>query len=787
MAILFKSNIQPLSNIYSLNEGILEDSAFLDQVKGKSAIGIMLDRYKRRTGQNKQLTELQQLQYEEDMYCSLLDDKNELVFGYVMVDGKLKSECRCYNHRCKHFKSCRPDYDLSVMPRPFNHEIINPIAAWEDHHTEQPDDIDFSYLMGNGRSKENNDIVIEFTGDDFSFSVNIDKEKENIQDLVIEASAQKRSLVIAGPGTGKTYTLIKRIQHLIEIQNVDINEMVVLSFSRAAIAEIKQRTISSVDQNEYGYNVIQDVEIRTFDSFATYLLREIEPETDLTGNTYNDRIEMAINCIERNPGLFETAKHIIVDEIQDLVGVRARLVRTILEHSTCGFTFLGDPCQAIYEFQVADSPDKLGSLSFLAWLKDTYNDDLNEINFQRNYRQSHQLAAMGSGVRQSLFKSDERAQVDSLLKTINSIDHLGNIEDFAIRMRLEPDKKYAVLCRDNGKVLRVSKLLRDHNVRHTVQRPSTYKSLDRWIAEVLGKYNRRFMEYDEFLGIYNDLMIQPINGDPIGYWSILKNIEGEGGSRINMDSFSYKFNKTYTMVGGLETVPQTNLVVSTIHRAKGREYDEVILLDNDLNTKHWSSVADEVRNYYVAMTRPKEKLYLSHLDNEYQRLVRSRWVYTGYNRSKKKRFLSSIEVGLERDIELISFVDTNLHGSEEAVLLNQEYICNHVYPGDHVVLVKSNDIHFGPAKYNIFHNGRCIGSMSSLFSDDLFQSLKEVENFYSRENPDYYPKKLNEVYIDNVCSYVVPAIGLNVPEIFRKTMIWNGVYLTGLGRISWEN
>jgi DNA helicase-2/ATP-dependent DNA helicase PcrA len=50
-------------------------------------------------------------------------------------------------------------------------------------------------------------------------------------------------------------------------------------------------------------------------------------------------------------------RHFIIDEYQDLTGIRATLVQRLLEilaagNDDCGFTVLGDPDQAIYDWPI---------------------------------------------------------------------------------------------------------------------------------------------------------------------------------------------------------------------------------------------------------------------------------------------------------------------------------------------------------------------------------------------------------------------------------------------------
>lgn len=48
-------------------------------------------------------------------------------------------------------------------------------------------------------------------------------------------------LVLAGPGSGKTFVITRRIQYLIETQHVDPASILVITFSKAAATEMKQR------------------------------------------------------------------------------------------------------------------------------------------------------------------------------------------------------------------------------------------------------------------------------------------------------------------------------------------------------------------------------------------------------------------------------------------------------------------------------------------------------------------------------------------------------------------
>jgi len=57
---------------------------------------------------------------------------------------------------------------------------------------------------------------------------------------------RKPMLMLAGPGTGKTRTLIARIIFAIENQHIAAEQILALTFSNKAAAEIKQRLFQNI-------------------------------------------------------------------------------------------------------------------------------------------------------------------------------------------------------------------------------------------------------------------------------------------------------------------------------------------------------------------------------------------------------------------------------------------------------------------------------------------------------------------------------------------------------------
>ncbi len=81
----------------------------------------------------------------------------------------------------------------------------------------------------------------------------------------------------AGPGTGKTRTLIKRISSLIE-QNVDPSSILVVTFSNRAAGELTERLVATVP------DAAERIWVGTFHAFGLDLIRRYHDRLGLTPN-----------------------------------------------------------------------------------------------------------------------------------------------------------------------------------------------------------------------------------------------------------------------------------------------------------------------------------------------------------------------------------------------------------------------------------------------------------------------------------------------------------------------
>lgn len=81
------------------------------------------------------------------------------------------------------------------------------------------------------------------------------------------------SLIIAGAGTGKTYTLLGRIQYLMEHQNLDPNQILIVSYTNETVLDFQKKAFQLLGKSFH---------VMTFHKLAIYILKELKYQFFLT-------------------------------------------------------------------------------------------------------------------------------------------------------------------------------------------------------------------------------------------------------------------------------------------------------------------------------------------------------------------------------------------------------------------------------------------------------------------------------------------------------------------------
>jgi len=539
--------------------------------------------------------------------------------------------------------------------------------------------------------------------------VTADKLTEE-QRAVAGADADARLLVTAGPGTGKTHTLVARIGHLVEEEDVPPGAILALSFSRAAVGELRRRLRATGEDAGRVAPV-------TFDSFATRVLAAVDPGGPWTEESYDGRIEAALGQMNGFAEELDRIRHVCVDELQDLVGVRMHFVRALLGHLDVGFTLLGDPAQGIYDFSLDDDADLDvdGSPAFYRWVRDRYPGELLSTSLTVNHRArsdiAQEAASLGGRV-----ESDPEGAAYQLLAVLADAPPLTS---WGMTRNFSADERTAVLTRNNGQAMWVSRCLNEAGVSHVLQRGATNRSVAPWVARLVNATHAAKLNRGRFERDLTSLGGDVPDADEV--WGPLRRVAGEGGF-VNLERLVSRMTQG-NVPDELHVPRVAPIIVSTVHRAKGLEFDRVIVLEDG-----WNAPYDEVdaRRLFVALSRTISQLVRAELPELHGRLRKhdlvDRWMHTGWK--QWQRFGMELRPD---DVDLLSPPGGQHVGSSPAEV--QRQLSEDVRPGDAIAIELVRERVGAPgAIYRAVHEAGPIAVMADRFERELLQVVKTTKH-----------------------------------------------------------
>ncbi|WP_181773444.1 UvrD-helicase domain-containing protein [Amycolatopsis pittospori] len=614
------------------------------------------------------------------------------------------------------------------------------------------------------------------------------------QRAVVTSAWNDKLLVSAQAGAGKTTTLIHRIEHLMTVEGIEASEILIWTFSRAAAQVMRTRA---------GRNAVAGRRARTqtLDSWASSLLLEAgnRPEY-LSSHGFDRRIELATAAIE-NGVVEETERgapaHVIIDEVQDLVGPRREMVESFLDRfPDMGFTVVGDSAQSIYGFQVSDPQARADEAGlFFRWLRASFGDELREVVLDDNFRARTVEAriALPYGERLQRLTDIPEAETEaaSLLHVLRSrlteVASFGKLDTpFAQDSLRDFAGTTAILCRDNAQVLLLSEKLGQLDVPHRIQRSPRSGAAPAWMAGLIAATGAATLSQERFEQLLPELEMSA-NVDIEETWRSLRTVAA--GARNQLDPAVLRRAIAEGRLPDDLAAPLPHpILVSTVHRAKGLEFDRVLIAGFDATARWRTDEMDttaEARLLYVAMTRARDDLYRVecpdtwtlrkgvHLSTPIQR-----WYVGGRERWKRVGVES-----LETDVCHEAPAGVRAPGNDPAAA--QRYLRDCVRPGDTVVLRRLHDLPTSPAEtppYGIFHTDTPIGEVSETFRQDLWRLLKQSGGYQVKR----WPYLITGLRIDCV-ETVVGSTAVTERHGLGDRGGWLAPRLCGLGRFDWTH
>lgn len=402
---------------------------------------------------------------------------------------------------------------------------------------------------------------------------------------IIDDKQSKYIVVAAGPGSGKTRVLVHKLASLLLMEDVKHEQLLMLTFSRAAATEFKKRLIELVG------GAAHFVDIKTFHSYSF----------DLIGR--NGSLEEADSVVQRAAEMIENgeveeskiAKSVLViDEAQDMSADDFRLVKALMEQNEeMRVIAVGDDDQNIYAFRGSDS-------THLKSLITEYQATLYELT--DNYRSDHAVVDYANRFVQQIPLRMKQTPIVAVSKDEGIVSQCSEFE-------IQGTGTTAVLTFTNEQTLQVAHLLRQQG-KHVrlIQATDGFRFVNlaevRYFFKQLGKTDDGSITTDQWAEAKRR------TEEAYATSSILSALKQFFADFEATHKSYYRSDlREFALESSIEdfiAAEGNTVFVSTIHKAKGREFDNVHLLLGGIQRMD----NDMLRTIYVGITRAKHKLYL---------------------------------------------------------------------------------------------------------------------------------------------------------------------------------
>ena len=434
-------------------------------------------------------------------------------------------------------------------------------------------------------------------------------ELSDRQAEIINDEESKYIVVAAGPGSGKTRVLVHKLASLLLLEDVKHEQLLMVTFSRAAATEFKKRLIKLIG------NAAAFVEIKTFHSYCFDLLGKIGTLEE-SENVVKNAAELIGNGEVELGRITKTV--IVIDEAQDMDENEFSLIKALMNRNDdMRIIAVGDDDQNISEFRGSDS-------KYLRELIDNYGAKKYELT--ENYRSARKIVFFANAFAntiQSRMKIDDGIPVRDFSGVVKITKHRSDLAQPIVNEIIE--RKHSgtvcVLTTTNDEALRVLGLLNKSNVSAKL------------IQSTDGFRMYNLVEIRYFLKQIDKDLKTPVISENL-WESAKENLESFYGKSacygicLKMLSDFEKINKTKYRTDLEEFIKESEyedfyaeengtVFVSTVHKSKGREFDVVYMLLNNVSC----SSDEEKRKIYVGITRAKDELYIHCNNNIFDRIA----------------------------------------------------------------------------------------------------------------------------------------------------------------------
>ncbi|NUM30798.1 MAG: RecQ family ATP-dependent DNA helicase [Bacteroidetes bacterium] len=423
---------------------------------------------------------------------------------------------------------------------------------------------------------------------------------------IINDNESKYIVVAAGPGSGKTKVLVHKLASLLLMEDVKHEQLLMLTFSRAAATEFKKRLLKLIG------NAANYIEIKTFHSYCFDLLGKVG-SLEKSDVILKKTIEKIKNKEVEASRITKTV--LVIDEAQDMDEDEFNLINTLREQNEeMRVIAVGDDDQNIYEFRGASSKYLEMFIEVNKATKhelvENYRSKSNLVDFTNQFVKRIQHRLKGTPIipkqtengRIKLVRYQSNNLITPLVQDIRSTGLTGTT---------------CVLTKTNEEALLITgQLLKKGVQAKLIQTNDSFSLINllevRFFLSQLSLADDVFIINDEVWANAKRVLLSKFRNST--KLEVCQNIINDFEATNPKKKYKSDF-EAFIRESKLEDFINENgetILVSTIHKAKGKEFDNVFLMLENFNI----ATDEAIRLLYVAMTRAKQNLTI-HLNSNF--------------------------------------------------------------------------------------------------------------------------------------------------------------------------
>lgn len=466
---------------------------------------------------------------------------------------------------------------------------------------------------------------------------------------IVTAPANCNMLILAGPGSGKTRTVVHRCAYLLRVERVRPRGILVCCFNRHAAIELRRRLSELVGDDARG------VTVSTYHGLAMRLLgysfsaranagRDIDFDaviTDATKLLRGERVPPGLESDEVRERLLAGFQHILVDEYQDIDEPQYEMISAIagrtLADSELKLSILavGDDDQNIYAFRGAN-------VQFIRRFQEDYNAEVHYL--VENYRSTRYIIETANQV---IAANTDRMKTKQPIRIDRHRQMLPAGGDFALHDGLSQGKVQLITVADgasqaHGVVAELQRLRqlgvtdwssmavlsREHADLAQVRTLAERESIPiRWVAarsampplHQIREIHRLLAELRKQHGSFkrasdlSKMAAEMFGPGPVNRWTqflgrLLENWATESGDAELPVQDALEFFYESCSESHRELTYGEGVTLCTVHSAKGAEFDHVLVIGPWRLPAEKAAREEARRTFYVGMTRARKTL-----------------------------------------------------------------------------------------------------------------------------------------------------------------------------------